>query len=54
MCWKVTAHDRAILLAEAFGVSPELILFPNGFERKDLEPKLKQIRIRLKQFDKAS
>lgn len=46
--------DRAILLAEALGVRPELILFPNGFERDDLEPKLRLIRKRLKDLEKAS
>ena len=47
-------EDRAILLAEAFGVRPEFILFPNGFERSDLEPKLRLIRQKLKNIDRAS
>jgi transcriptional regulator with XRE-family HTH domain len=40
-------EDRAILIAEAFGVKPEFILFPNGFERVDLEPRLKKIQKKL-------
>ncbi|MBF0106401.1 MAG: helix-turn-helix transcriptional regulator [Deltaproteobacteria bacterium] len=36
--------DRAILLAEAFGVKPEFILFPNGYLRDSLKEKLKAIR----------
>lgn len=47
-------EDRAILLAEAFGVKPEFILFPNGFERADLEPKLRSIREKVRRLDKAS
>jgi len=47
-------EDRAILLAEALGVKPEFILFPNGFERSDLEPKLRSIREELKQLGHAS
>ena len=43
-------EDRAILLAEALGVKPELILFPTGFERDDLEAKLKAIREKLKRL----
>ena len=37
-------EDRALLLAEALGVSPALLLFPNGFERPDLSGRLRQIR----------
>lgn len=44
-------EDRAIILATALGVKPELILFPNGFEREDLKPKLTQIRKRLKKLE---
>jgi transcriptional regulator with XRE-family HTH domain len=40
-------EDRAILIAEALGVRPEFILFPNGFEREDLQPKLEAIRKQL-------
>lgn len=47
-------EDRAILLAEAFGVKPEFILFPNGFEREDLEPKLRMVRQKLKELNRAS
>jgi len=43
-------EDRAILIAEALGVRPEFILFPNGFEREDLKPKLDAIRKRLKKI----
>jgi transcriptional regulator with XRE-family HTH domain len=43
-------EDRAILLAEALGVKPEFLLFPNGFEREDLKPKLKQIQSRIKKL----
>lgn len=46
--------ERAILLAEAFGVKPEFILFPNGFEREDLRTKLEEIRAKVRQYDKAS
>lgn len=46
--------ERAILLAEAFGVKPEFILFPNGFEREDLLPKLEAIRAKVRQYDRAS
>jgi transcriptional regulator with XRE-family HTH domain len=47
-------EERAILLAEALGVRPEFILFPNGFERNDLEPKLRLIRKKLRDLKKAS
>jgi proteic killer suppression protein len=47
-------EDRAILLAEALGVKPEFILFPNGFEREDLQHKLEAIREKLRQYDSAS
>lgn len=47
-CRSRLGEDRAILLAEALGVKPEFLLFPNGFERKDLEPRLQAIRLRLK------
>lgn len=44
-------EDRAIIFAAAFGVKPEFILFPNGFQREDLKPRLKQIERRLKKLD---
>ena len=47
-------EDRAILLAEALGVKPEFILFPNGFERKDLQVKLESIRMKLRRYDRAT
>lgn len=47
-------EERAILLAEAFGVKREFILFPNGFEREDLRSKLEAIRAKVRQYDKAS
>ena len=47
-------EDRAILLAEALGVRPEYILFPNGFERSDLEPKIRSIREKLRHLGRAS
>lgn len=47
-------EERAILLAEAFGVKPEFILFPNGFEREDLRSKIEAIRSKRKLYDKAS
>ena len=40
-------EDRAILLAEALGVVPSLLLFPNGFEREDLRPRIRSIRKKL-------
>ncbi|MFN7453884.1 MAG: helix-turn-helix domain-containing protein [Pseudobdellovibrionaceae bacterium] len=47
-------EERAILLAEALGVRPEFILFPNGFEREDLKSKLDSIREKLRQYHRAS
>ncbi len=47
-------EDRAILLSEALGVKPEFILFPNGFERSDLEPRIRSIREKLKHLNRAS
>ena len=44
------AEDRAILMAQALGVKPEFLLFPNGFEREDLKPKLKQIQKNIKKL----
>lgn len=44
-------EDRAILLAEALGVKPEFLLFPNGFERSDLKPRILQIRKRRAKFE---
>lgn len=41
-------EDRAILLAEALGVQPQFILFPNGYDREDLKEKIKKIRKRIK------
>lgn len=46
-------EERAILLAEALGVKPEFILFPNGFEREDLRAKLDVIRAKLRRFDRV-
>lgn len=43
--------ERAILLAEALGVKPEFILFPNGFEREDLRSKLEAIRTKVRRYD---
>lgn len=45
---------RAILLAEALGVKPEFLLFPNGFEREDLKPKINSIRKKLRNLSHAS
>ncbi len=42
------SEDRAIILAASFGIHPQIILFPNGFERADLKTKLKEIRKRKK------
>jgi transcriptional regulator with XRE-family HTH domain len=47
-------EERAILLAEAFGVKPQFILFPNGFERPKLKAKLEAIRKRLKMIEKPA
>lgn len=44
-------EDRAILLAEAFGVKPEFLLFPNGFEREDLRPRIRKIRRKLAKLE---
>lgn len=46
--------DRAILIARALGVEPQFILFPNGFERNDLKPRLEMITRKLKQLKKAA
>lgn len=45
------SEDRAIILAESFGVHPQFILFPNGFKRPDLEEKLKNVRKRRKKIE---
>ena len=49
-------EDRAIILAEALGVRPEFLLFPNGFEREDLKPRLRRVRKKLAKIaqDKAA
>ena len=47
-------EERAILLAEALGVKPEFILFPNRFEREDLKSKLDAIRAKVRQYNQAS
>lgn len=44
-------EDRAILLAEALGVKPEFLLFPNGFERDDLRPRIRKIRKKLAKLE---
>ncbi len=43
-------EERAIILATALGVSPAFILFPNGYNRKDLKAKLDQIQKNLKEL----
>ena len=43
-------EERAIIIAEALGVNPSFLLFPNGYNREDLKPKLKEIRKRLKKL----
>jgi transcriptional regulator with XRE-family HTH domain len=47
-------EDLAILFAEALGVKPEFIPFPNGFERSDPELKLRSMREKLKELRQAS
>lgn len=47
-------EDRAILLAAALEVKPEFLLFPNGFERPDLQPRLRIIRKKLEKIKQAS
>ena len=44
-------EDRAILLAQALGIRPEFLLFPNGFERADLRDRLKEIQKRAKKME---
>ena len=44
-------EDRAILLAEALGVKPELLLFPNGFEREELKQRLNEIQKRVRKLE---
>ena len=53
-CRSKLGEERSILLAEALGVRPEFILFPNGFERPDLQTKLASIRKKVKSYSKAS
>ena len=50
----ILGEERAILLAEALEVKPHIILFPNGYERSDLQNKITEIRDKLKQLKKAS
>lgn len=47
-------EERALLLAEAFGVKPEFILFPNGYAREDLKEKLLSIKKKREQFIKEA
>ena len=47
-------EDRTIIIAAALEVKPEFILFPNGFERPDLQSKLRQIRKKLEKLNEAS
>lgn len=47
-------EERAILLAEALGVKPEFILFPNGFERPELRSKIDAIRSKISKYDRVS
>lgn len=47
-------EERAILLAEALGVKPEFILFPNGFERAELRTKLESIRANVLKYNRVS
>lgn len=44
------SEDRAIIIAEALEVKPSFILFPNGYERADLMPRIKEVRKKLKQI----
>jgi len=44
-------EDRAIMLAEALGVRPEFLLFPNGFEREDLRARIRQIQKRVRRIE---
>ncbi|MBP6219235.1 MAG: helix-turn-helix transcriptional regulator [Oligoflexales bacterium] len=44
-------EDRAILIAEALGIRPEFILFPNGFEREDLKVRIKNIHEKLEDLE---
>lgn len=39
---------RAILIATALEVSPAIIMFPNGYRRKDLIQKVREIKQKLK------
>ena len=43
-------EDRAILLAAAFGVKPEFLLFPNGFQREDLKSRLSDIERKVRRL----
>lgn len=47
-------EERSILLAAAFSVKPEFILFPNGFEREELRSKIEAIRAKVKRQKSAS
>ncbi len=47
-------EERAILIAEALGIKPQFILFPNGFERPKLKSKLEAIRKRINMIEKTA
>ena len=44
-------EKRAILLAKALGVRPEFLLFPNGFERRELKKELEEIQRKIKKLE---
>jgi len=48
------SDDRAIILATAFDVKPEFILFPNGYVREDLQNKIELVKKRVRLLEKAS
>ncbi len=48
------SDDRAIILATAFDVKPEFILFPNGYVREDLQNKIELVKKRVRLLEKAA
>jgi transcriptional regulator with XRE-family HTH domain len=36
-------EDRAIFIAEALGVKPEFLLFPNGYRRENLKERIDMV-----------
>lgn len=48
------SDDRAIILAAAFEVKPEFILFPYGYVREDLRTKIELVKKRVRLLERAA